>query len=241
MKHTGKIALFGHPPRRDGRHPKPVWGETRAMAADYWARAQSNVPHATGHCGGHSWFACCDCSPSQKGKRQRRMGGGRNRVGVACLVPLILSTINPPVRGAPINEITTDTANPPAFLVLDDTREGARTSLVYDGAKVAETQAAAYPVVAALETDLAADAAYGRALDVAQEMGWDVVASDAANRRFEATARTSVFYFADDVVVVVAEQDGGSRVDMRSVSRIGRSDQRVNAARIRDFQQKFGK
>lgn len=167
------------------------------------------------------------------------LGAVATAVGVACLVPLMLATINPPVRGAPINDITTDTANPPAFLVLDDTREGARTSLVYAGAKVAETQAAAYPDIAPLETDLAADAAFSRALDVAAEMGWEIIASDAANRRFEATARTSVFYFADDVVVVVTEQDGGSRVDMRSVSRIGRSDQGVNAARIRDFQQNF--
>ena len=71
-------------------------------------------------------------------------------------------------------------------------------------------------------------------------MGWDIVASDAERRRFEATAYTSVFYFADDVVVVVSEEVNGSRVDMRSVSRIGRSDQGVNAARIRAFQEQFG-
>lgn len=167
-------------------------------------------------------------------------GGIATFIGVALLVPLIFATINPPVRSAPINDITTDTANPPAFLVLDDTREGARTPLEYAGAKLAETQAAAYPDIAPLETDLSADAAYVRALEVAQDMGWDIIASDAENHRFEATARTSVFYFADDVVVVVTEQDGGSRIDMRSVSRIGRSDQGVNAARIREFQQQFG-
>ena len=70
-------------------------------------------------------------------------------------------------------------------------------------------------------------------------MGWDIVAADADNFRFEATARTSVFYFADDIVVVVTPEDDGSRIDMRSVSRVGRSDQGVNAARIRAFQQQF--
>ncbi|MEP1573428.1 DUF1499 domain-containing protein [Roseibium album] len=168
-------------------------------------------------------------------------GGVATLLGVVCLVPMITSTINPPVRSAPINDITTDTANPPAFLVLDDTREGARTSLEYAGAKVAEIQAAAHPDIAPLETDLAADAAYARALEVAQDMGWEIIASDAENHRFEATARTSVFYFADDVVVVVAELGSGSRVDMRSVSRVGRSDRGANAARIRDFQQQFEK
>ena len=167
------------------------------------------------------------------------LGGVATLVGVICLVPMILSTLNPPVRGAPINDITTDTSNPPAFLVLDDTREGARTSLVYGGQEVAQTQAAAYPDIAPLETDLSADAAYARALELGQDMGWEIIASDDQARRFEATARTSVFYFADDVVVVVSDQENGSRVDMRSISRVGRSDQGVNAARIRKFQQQF--
>lgn len=166
-------------------------------------------------------------------------GGIASLVGVALLVPMIMATLNPPVRAAPINDISTDTTNPPAFVVLDDTRAGARTSLVYAGAELAEMQAAAYPDIAPLQTDLDADAAYARALDLANTMGWEIIAEDAENHQFEATARTSVFYFADDVVVVVTEQDSGSRVDMRSVSRVGRSDQGVNAARIRAFQQQF--
>ncbi|MEP6017219.1 MAG: DUF1499 domain-containing protein [Paracoccaceae bacterium] len=175
----------------------------------------------------------------RKEKASAMLGGVATVVGLICLAPLISSTLNPPVRGAPINDITTDTANPPEFLVLDDTREGARNSLVYAGEEVAQTQAAAYPDIAPLESDLSADAAFARALELAEDMGWEIVASDTEARRFEATARTSVFYFADDVVVVVAEQENGSRVDMRSVSRVGRSDRGVNAARIRDFQQQL--
>lgn len=166
-------------------------------------------------------------------------GGIAALFGLACLYPTVSAMINPPVRSAPINDITTDTTNPPAFLVLDDTRAGARTSLVYAGEKVAQTQAKAYPDIGPLLTDLDADAAFARALELGNEMGWDIIASDEGARRFEATAYTSVFHFADDVVVVVSEQDTGSRVDMRSISRVGRSDQGVNAARIRDFQQKF--
>ena len=124
--------------------------------------------------------------------------------------------------------------------MLDETRDGASNTLDYGGPELAEMQAKAYPDIAPLVTDLDADAAYQRALTVARDMGWEIVAEDADRRRFEATARTSVFYFADDVVVVVTPQDNGSRVDMRGVSRVGRSDQGVNAARIRDFQQQFG-
>lgn len=169
------------------------------------------------------------------------LGGVATLVGVGCLSPLIAGTLSPPQRAAPIHDISTNTVNPPAFEVLDDTRAGASNTLDYGGPELAEAQAAAYPDIAPLETKLPADAAYQRALVVAQDMGWEIVASDTDRRRFEATARTSVFYFADDVVVVVTPQADGSRVDMRGVSRVGRSDQGVNAARIRDFQQRFRK
>jgi len=175
----------------------------------------------------------------RKEKVQATLGGVAVLVGVALLTPMISSTLNPTPRAAPIHDISTDTENPPVFEVLDDTRAGASNTLEYGGPELAEAQAAAYPDIAPLETDLSADDAYQRALTVAQDMGWEIVASDAERLRFEATARTSVFYFADDVVVVVTPQDNGSRVDMRGVSRVGRSDQGVNAARIRDFQEQF--
>ena len=175
----------------------------------------------------------------RKEKTGAVLGGVAALVGVACLAPVIAGTLNPPQRAAPIHDISTDTANPPAFEVLDETRAGARNTLEYGGPELAAAQAAAYPDIAPLETDLPADAAYQRSMAVAQGMGWEIVASDAERRRFEATARTSVFYFADDVVVVVTPQEDGSRVDMRGVSRVGRSDQGVNAARIRAFHQRF--
>ena len=167
------------------------------------------------------------------------LGGVATLLGAACLMPLVAGTLNPPLRAPPIHDISTDLANPPAFEIIDDTRAGARNPLEYGGPAVAAAQAAAYPDIAPLQTDLAPDAAYQRALAAAQDMGWEIVASDAERRRFEATARTPVFYFADDIVVVVTEQANGSRVDMRGVSRVGGSDQGVNAARIRDFQQRF--
>lgn len=175
----------------------------------------------------------------RKEKARAILGGVAALVGIALLIPLIVSTLNPTPRAAPIHDISTDTVNPPVFEVLDDTRAGARNTLDYGGPEVAEAQAAAYPDIAPLETDMPADAAYQRALTVAQDMGWEIVASDAERRRLEATARTSVFYFADDVVVVVTPQAEGSRVDMRGVSRVGGSDQGVNSARIRDFQRRF--
>lgn len=166
-------------------------------------------------------------------------GGIATIVGLALLAPMANATLNPTPRAAPIHDISTDTANPPLFEVLDETRDGARNTLDYGGPELAAMQAKAYPDIAPLETDLSAEAAFQRALTVAGDMGWDIVAQDIERLRFEAVARTAVFYFADDVVVAVTAQDNGSRVDMRGVSRVGRSDQGVNAARIRAFQQQF--
>ena len=156
-------------------------------------------------------------------------------MGVALLVPMIASTLNPPARVPPIHDITTDTQNPPAFFVLDETRPNASNTLAYGGPEIAEQQNAAYPDIAPIIADMSPEAAFDLSLAVAADMGWQIAASDPENLRFEATAYTKVFNFADDVVVVVTPAEDGSRVDIRSVSRVGRSDQGVNAARIRAF------
>ena len=43
------------------------------------------------------------------------------------------------------------------------------------------------------------------------------------------------FGFRDDVIVRITPAGNGSRVDVRSVSRVGRSDLGANARRIREF------
>jgi uncharacterized protein (DUF1499 family) len=66
-------------------------------------------------------------------------------------------------------------------------------------------------------------------------MGWDVVAIDQAAGRIEATDRTFWFGFVDDIVIRVRPTDAGSRIDVRSVSRVGVSDIGTNAARVRAY------
>ena len=44
-----------------------------------------------------------------------------------------------------------------------------------------------------------------------------------------------MFGFKDDVVIRITPAGSGSRVDVRSVSRVGRSDLGANARRIREF------
>jgi uncharacterized protein (DUF1499 family) len=77
-----------------------------------------------------------------------------------------------------------------------------------------------------------------RAEQLARERGWAIAGVDAAAGTLETTATTLFFRFKDDVVVRVRpdpERQGGSVVDMRSISRVGGSDIGVNAKRIGKF------
>ena len=61
-------------------------------------------------------------------------------------------------------------------------------------------------------------------------------ALDPAAGIVEATETSFFFRFKDDVVVRARPApDGGSQVDMRSISRVGVSDVGVNAKRVRAF------
>ncbi len=65
-------------------------------------------------------------------------------------------------------------------------------------------------------------------------------ARDAAFGRIEAVDATFWFGFRDDVVVrIAAAPGGGSRVDVRSKSRVGRGDAGTNARRIRGFRERL--
>ena len=74
--------------------------------------------------------------------------------------------------------------------------------------------------------------AFARAHEAAQAMGWEIVKSDAKSGRIEAVATTFWFGFKDDVAVKVAADGKGSRVEVRSKSRVGKGDSGANSKRI---------
>jgi uncharacterized protein (DUF1499 family) len=82
-----------------------------------------------------------------------------------------------------------------------------------------------------------------RAEELARSRGWNVAGVDQQAGTIEATATTLFFRFKDDVVVRVRpdpSRAGGSVIDMRSISRVGRSDLGVNAKRVRAFLRDLG-
>jgi uncharacterized protein (DUF1499 family) len=111
---------------------------------------------------------------------------------------------------------------------------------VYPGNATADQQKRGYPDIKPLELPLPPADAFARALDAAKGMGWEIAAADAAAGRIEATATTPWFGFHDDVVIRVVPAPKGSRIDVRSVSRVGRGDFGTNSKRIRAYLEKLG-
>ena len=133
-----------------------------------------------------------------------------------------------------IHDVSTDTTDPPRYVAVLPLRQGARNPVDYSAATAA-LQRAGYPDIGPLILDAPPPQVLQRAERVARSMGWDIVAVAPQDRRIEATATTLLFGFKDDVVVRVTPQGAASRVDVRSLSRIGGSDFGTNAKRIRVF------
>jgi uncharacterized protein (DUF1499 family) len=81
-----------------------------------------------------------------------------------------------------------------------------------------------------------------RAERLARERGWEIARVDTAAGLLEATETSRFFRFKDDVVVRARPApDGGTLVDMRSISRVGGSDVGMNAKRVRAFLEDLAK
>ena len=100
-------------------------------------------------------------------------------------------------------------------------------------AELAPQQTKAYPWVKSLTLQASADEVVDRAEAVLRDMGLEIVSVNKNAGLVEATATTFWFGFKDDVAVrVQPAADGGTQVDVRSISRVGQSDLGANAARI---------
>lgn len=161
---------------------------------------------------------------------------GARRAGVA--VPIVALLVGLAVfyvpfefqrtaRSVPsINDISTDTENPPPYMTAPRP---------YPGPEFARRQKAAYPDLTPAGLGLPPRQAFDRALQAAEAMGWEVVGRDAESGRIEAVDSTRWFGFKDDIAIRITPAGTGSRIDVRSKSRVGRNDLGTNARRIRAY------
>jgi uncharacterized protein (DUF1499 family) len=138
-------------------------------------------------------------------------------------------------RVPPIHDITTDTDDPPRFVDILPLRKYAPNAADYGGSDLAAQQHAAYPDIQPVTLRLSTQQTFTQALRAADAMGWDIVAVNPAEGRIEATDTTRWFGFKDDIVVRIQARGDESRIDVRSVSRVGKSDVGTNAQRIRAY------
>jgi uncharacterized protein (DUF1499 family) len=142
----------------------------------------------------------------------------------------------------PIHDISTDLDTPPAFMISAKAR-AARQGRTPPPA-TAETIAAqreAYPEVQPALVDMEAAQAYQLCLRVAGDLGWKIVDANPPNLRgdgvahIEATERSLFFGFTDDIAIRVRPLANQTRIDVRSVSRVGQHDFGKNARRVEKF------
>jgi len=134
-----------------------------------------------------------------------------------------------------IHDISTDTDNPPPFVAAAQLRREGDHPVAYDGPEVAAQQKEAYPDIAPLLTTVPREQVFEAARATIQDMDLQLIGADLAEGRLEASHTSFWYGFTDDVVVRITETPQGTRVDVRSKSRLGRSDLGQNAKRVRTF------
>jgi len=166
--------------------------------------------------------------------------------GVVYYVPSSLLNNNPP----PIHDVTTDFDNPPAFIEVLPLREttGAKNTHRYKSEwKMGDGENARVINVMELQKKHFQDIqpvifegkgyqeVFQKALQAAKKQHWTIVSVRPELGRIESFDKTPWFGFYDDVVIRVTEAAGGTKVDIRSNSRIGLGDVGKNARRIRQY------
>ena len=134
----------------------------------------------------------------------------------------------------PIHDITTDVTNPPAFVAVAPLREGAPNPISYEGGEVTKQQLEAYPEIKTQLLPQNVEAVLSAAEKAIASLGWERVQGALPNT-LEATDTTLWFGFKDDVVIRLTPKDNNTLVDVRSKSRVGKSDLGKNAQRINAF------
>ena len=140
-----------------------------------------------------------------------------------------------------IHDISTDTVNPPQFVAVLPLRADADNGVEYGVSRdmnpelLVQLTREAYPDLRTMTLNTPTDDAFFRALAAVETLGWDLVDANRQEGRIEATDSTFWFGFKDDIVIRIEPQGNGSRVDARSVSRVGKGDVGINAKRLRRF------
>ncbi len=160
---------------------------------------------------------------------------------IAGSVMASLMTMRSTAGEHPIHDITTDFANPPAIIAGAKFDRKNPANYVGDqdsgnGSTVREVQQKIYPDLAPQTFTQGQTIVFDAARASALAQGWEILSEDNVAGMIEATHKSRWFGFIDDISIRIAPVENGTRVDVRSKSRVGRSDLGANVKRIRAFQ-----
>lgn len=136
-----------------------------------------------------------------------------------------------------LNDVTTDLINPPDYVTIAENYPNVDYN--YDPEDIKKQQEL-HPGLKGLRMDHPRKIVFDHAVKVAKlaadHEGWKIIKIDEPNFRIEAVAATKFLRFKDDVVIEIRIGDSGqTRVEIRSKSRVGKSDFGANAKRIKLF------
>jgi len=150
------------------------------------------------------------------------------------MVVLSIIIVKQAIRYPAIHDVSSNIETPPNFIHAISLRGLNDNPLRYN-AQIIRQQKKAYPDLATLESTLPVSIAFAKAKTVALEQGWSIVYMNEEEGRIEAIAQSRLLRFVDDIVIRVQAIEKGSLIDVRSASRVGKSDLGANANRIRTF------
>ena len=189
-----------------------------------------------------------------KRKSDPKKSRGARRAAYLALVPIIILGFQAyKFRSVPpIHNISTDVQDPPQFhkveaIRLQLTNSAEFNSLIYSTAELAEVQTAAYPNIQTRHLSEPLPTVFNKAKSIAESLGWQVVNADISSGIIEATDTSRLWGFTDDVIIRIRDltkrRNDPPKVslDLRSVSRVGKSDLGANAKRIEKFLSHFSK
>lgn len=172
--------------------------------------------------------------------------GRRGANSAFATILLIIAAFSPLMAGAAayiaypsLDSVSTDTDDPPAvpagftqIIFPFDLRASADDA--------AALQEDAYPDLTTQATELSTVEAYALARQTVEDLGWTIRVAEepdteAASGRIEAEARSLILGTQEDVVVRIRPGGNGSRIDVRSLSRVALPDLGTNARHVSDF------
>ena len=137
----------------------------------------------------------------------------------------------------PLTDVQTSPDEPLEFKTLNTMRPADANPLKDPDAAQIDAQDDAYPDIEPMVLERSAPEVFSIVHEAVDHLGWNIVVSEPPGEtgigRIEATARSLIMGFTNDIVIQIKGDDAHAQIDARSVSRYGLHDFGANAKYIR--------